>query len=101
MLKYMGPRGLYINVKGLLFLATKAATWLWFGMVIGIDHLHIHNGKFVPYVEVCGPQGPIFEYKGPAFFLETEAATCLRFCMVIGIDYPHTHNGPSIHNANM
>ena len=70
-------------------------------MVIGIDHLHIHNGKFAPYVEVCGPQGPIFEYKEPAFFLETKAATCLRFCMVIGIDYPHTHNGPSIHNANM
>ena len=37
-------------------------------MVIGIDHLHIHNGKFAPYVEVCGPQGPIFEYKGAVFF---------------------------------
>ena len=50
MLKYMGPRGLYINIKGLL--ATKAATWRWFDMVIGIDHLHIHNGKFAPYVEI-------------------------------------------------
>ena len=39
-------------------------------MVIGIDHLHIHNGKFAPYVEVCGPQGPIFEYKGAVFFLD-------------------------------
>ena len=36
-------------------------------MVIGIDHLHIRNGKFAPYVEVRGPQGPIYEYKGPAF----------------------------------
>ena len=49
MLKYMGPRGLYIK-RAYIFLATKAATW--FGMVIGIDHLHIHNGKFAPYVEV-------------------------------------------------
>ena len=55
MLKYMGPRGLYINIKAYLFLATKTVTWLLFGMVIGIDHLHIHNGKFAPYVEVCGP----------------------------------------------
>ena len=43
------------------------ASWLWFGMVIGIDHLHIHSIKFAPYVEVCGPQGPIFEYKGLLF----------------------------------
>ena len=42
-------------------------------MVIGIDHLHIHNGKFAPYVEVCGPQGPIFEYKGAVFFLAIKA----------------------------
>ena len=41
-------------------------------MVIGIDHLHIHNGKFAPYVEVCGPQGPIFEYKGGCFFLSNQ-----------------------------
>ena len=45
MLKYMGPRGLYLNTKARFFLATKAATWLWFGMVIGSDHPHTHNGK--------------------------------------------------------
>ena len=88
MLKYMGPRGLYINIKGCLFLATKAATWLWFGMVIGIDHLHIHNGKFAPYVEVYGPQGPIFEYKGAVFFLAIKATTWLWFGMVICIHHP-------------
>ena len=36
-------------------------------MVVDIDNLHIHSGKHTPYVEGCGPQGPIFEYKGPAF----------------------------------
>ena len=70
------------------FLATKAATWLWFGMVIGIDHLHIHNGKFAPYVEVCGPRGPIFEYKGAVFFLAIKATTWLWFGMVICIHHP-------------
>ena len=30
------------------FLATKEATWLWFGMVIGIDHPHTHSGNYVP-----------------------------------------------------
>ena len=45
--------------------ATEAAIWLWFSMVINIDHLHIHNNKHAPYFEGCGPQGPIF--KGPAF----------------------------------
>ena len=55
-------------IKGYaFFLATKAASWLWFGMVIGIDHPHTNNGKFVPFIAVCGPQGPIFKYKGPAF----------------------------------
>ena len=49
------------------FLATKAASCLWFGMVIGSDHPHTHNGNYVPYVAVCGPQGPLFKYKGPAF----------------------------------
>ena len=47
------------------FLATKAATWLCIGMVIGSDHPHPHNGKYAPYVEVYGPQGPIYKYKGP------------------------------------
>ena len=49
------------------FLATKAANCLWFGIVIGSDHPHTHNGNYVPYVAVCGPQGPLFKYKGPAF----------------------------------
>ena len=66
-LKYVGPRGLYLDIKGLLLRSTKAATWFWFGMVICIDHPHTHNGKYAPYVEVCGPRGPIFKYKGPAF----------------------------------
>ena len=67
MLKYMGPRGLYINIKGLPFLSNQGSHLALVWYVIGIDHLHIHNGKFAPYVEVCGPQGPIFEYKEPAF----------------------------------
>ena len=55
MLKHVGPRGLYSNLKACFFLATKAATRLWFGMEIDTDHTHIRNGKYVPYVEVCGP----------------------------------------------
>ena len=55
------------KIKGCLFLATKAASCLWFGMVIGSDHPHTHNGNYVPYVAVCGPQGPLFKYKGPDF----------------------------------
>ena len=35
--------------------------------MIGIDHPHTNNSKYATYVEVYGPQGPIFEYKGPAF----------------------------------
>ena len=62
-------------------------------MVIGIDNLHIHNGKFAPYVEVYGPQGPIFEYKGAVFFLGIKATTWLWFGMVICIHHPHIHNG--------
>ena len=64
-------------------------------MVIGIDHLHIHNGKFAPYVEVCWPQGPIFEYKGAVFFLAIKTTTWLWFQvgMVICIHHPHIHNG--------
>ena len=67
-LKLVGPRGLYLNMRTYLFLATKAATWLWFGMVIGIDHPHTHSGKYTQYVEAYGPQGPIFKYEGSAFF---------------------------------
>ena len=49
MLKYVGPRGLYLNVKGLhcFFLETKAATCLRFCMVIGIDYPHTHNGPSI------------------------------------------------------
>ena len=66
--KYHGPQGPIKKFKGYaFFLATKAASLLWFGMVIGIDHPHTHNGNFVPFIAVCGPQGPIFKYKGPAF----------------------------------
>ena len=39
MLKYVGSKGLYLNIKGpVFFLAIKATTWLWFGMVICIHH---------------------------------------------------------------
>ena len=62
-------------------------------MVIGNDHPHTNNSKYATYVEVYGPQGPIFKYKGPAFFLATKAATWLWFGMVIGSDHPHTHDG--------
>ena len=69
MLKYVGPRGPYMLIsRACFFLATKAATWLWFGMVIGIDHPHTNNSKYATYFEVYGPQGPILKYKGPAFF---------------------------------
>ena len=62
------PSGAKKKIKGYAFiLATKAASWLWFGMVIDIDHPHTHNGNYVPNVALCGPQGPIFKYKGPAF----------------------------------
>ena len=47
MLKYVGPRGLYLNIKGLLFLETKAATCLRFCMVIGSDYPHTHNGPSI------------------------------------------------------
>ena len=35
-------------------------------MMIGIDHLHIHNNH-APCVEGFWPQGPIFKFKGPVF----------------------------------
>ena len=56
------------KIKGnVFFLATKASNCLWFGTVIGSDHPHTHNGNYVPYVAVCGPQGPLFKYKGSDF----------------------------------
>ena len=66
-LKYVGPRGLYLKKRACFFSATKAANWLWFGMVIGNDHPHPHSGKYAPYVEVFGPQGVIYKYIGPTF----------------------------------
>ena len=47
----------------------------WFDLVIAIDHPHTHNGTCGQYVEVCGPQGPIFKNEEPAFFLANKAAT--------------------------
>ena len=35
--------------------------------IIPFHKKNTHNGKYASYVEVCGPQGPIFEYKGSAF----------------------------------
>ena len=63
-----GPQGPILKIqRACFFLATKAATWLWFGMVIGIDHPHTNNSNYATYFEVYGPQGPILKYKGPAF----------------------------------
>ena len=54
LLKYVGLQGPIFEYKGaVFFLAIKATTWLWFGMVICIHHPHIHNGKYTPYVELC------------------------------------------------
>ena len=47
MLKYVGPRGLYLNIKGLLFLRNQGDTCLRFCMVIGIDYPHTHNGPSI------------------------------------------------------
>ena len=68
MLKDVGPRGPIFNIKGLLFLSNWGShvAEVQYGM-IGIDHLRIHNNKHVPYVVGSGPQGPIFEFKEPAF----------------------------------
>ena len=33
-------------------------------MVVDIDLSYTHNGKYAPYVEVCGLQGLELEYKG-------------------------------------
>ena len=76
MLKYVGPRGLNIikyNYKGpAFFLAVKVIRRLRFGLVIGIiiDHPHTYSRKYAQYVELCGAQGHIFKYKGPAFSLQ-------------------------------
>ena len=53
----VGLRGLYQHIKGLSFLATKGATWLWFGIVTGIQHPYSHNCKYALNVEVCEPLG--------------------------------------------
>ena len=56
--KVEGPRGPYMLIsRARFFLATKAATWLWFGMVIGIDHPHTNNSKYATYFEVYGAPG--------------------------------------------
>ena len=56
MLTYVGARGLIINIKGILFLATKTDTRLCFCTVIGLYHAHIQNDKNALYVEEYGPQ---------------------------------------------
>ena len=78
-LKYVGPRGLYLHIKGVLFLLRKSrpftckynynqgAMSLWFGMVISIDHPHTTNGKYTPYVEGCRPQGQYANIKDLLF----------------------------------
>ena len=71
-------------------------------MVIGIDHPHTtHSGNYVPYVAVCGPQGPIFKYKGACCFLATKEPTWLWFGVVIGIDHPHTHCGNCVSHVSV
>ena len=74
-------------------LATKAAIRLWFGMKIGSDHTHTRNGKYAPYVEVCGPQGLHSNLKGLPFLSNQGSHLALVFGMVIGIAHPHIRNG--------
>ena len=46
MLKYVGPRGLYLNIKGLLFLRNQGSH-LPPVLVIGSDYPHTHNGPSI------------------------------------------------------
>ena len=55
---YVGPRGIYSNIKACFFIATKAATQLWFGMVIGIDYPHILSGTHTYMLKDVSPRGP-------------------------------------------
>ena len=66
MLKYVDPRGHTEIQRTCFFLATKAVSWLLFGMVIFINHPHTLNCIYVPYVTACVPQD-VFKYKGPVF----------------------------------
>ena len=84
-------------MKGLLFLSNQGSHLTPVCMVIGIDNPHIHIGKHTPYVEGCGPQGPIFKYKLPAFSYQPEAVTWLWLSMVIGIDHFYIHNNNMRH----
>ena len=58
----VGLRGLYQNIKGLLFLRkwSRHLTLLLY-TVMGLFHAHIQNDKHCPFVEVCGPQGPLMQ----------------------------------------
>ena len=75
-LMYMVPGGKYSNLRAFLFLVTKLAPSLWFGMVIDIHYPHIHKGKYAPYIEMYGHE-------------VTKVAPSLWF----GIHHPHIHNG--------
>ena len=61
----MGLAHLHILKHRQVSLAKESA--LSSGMLIGIDHLHTRNGKYAPYVAICGPQGPIYKLQSPAF----------------------------------
>ena len=63
MLKYEGPRGLYLNIKGLLFLETKAATCLRFFMVIGFDYPHTHNGPSIHNANMWPAYACLFQHQ--------------------------------------
>ena len=61
-------------------------------MVIGNDHPHPHNGKYAPYVEVYGPQGPIYKYKG-LLFLSNQGSHLAVVWYGDRYDHLHIHNG--------
>ena len=58
MLKYVGPKGLYLNIKGLPFLVTKIATRLCFCTVKGLYHAHIQNGRTPHMLKSMGCRAP-------------------------------------------
>ena len=62
--KVDGPQG---HMLAGFFLATKAVTRLYFGMMIGIGYSNTHNGKSLQYVEGGGPWDLYLNTKGLAF----------------------------------
>ena len=55
-------------IEPAFFLVTKAATWLWYDIVICIDHPHTHNGNYVLMLQYLGPRGLYSNVKGLLFF---------------------------------